>query len=250
MSNKVIQHDESMIPEGVVSIRPYGSNQPWRDVGNNGAGTLNVTTESRSLPNYRGGGGLRNSQTKVNEVTAAFTIYDISPENVALALRGTQHEVKTDPVVDELLPASGVENEVLSFKYLPDITKEVTVKTAGDEALVENEDYSLNKHGITILSDKVTEAGLKVSYTPVPSDVVDLLVGEDLVWEMRLLGTNAAQNDKPFKMDFWKVKINIAASMQIINDNYSELPVTLNVLVDDTVDDSGLGKFVKYSAAR
>lgn len=248
--NKVIQNDESMIPEGIIGIRPYGLNLPWRDVGNNSAGTLNVTTESRNLPNYRGGGGVRNSSTKISEVTAGFTIYDISPENVALALRGTQHEVELTPVVDEVTATSGVIGEVIAFKYLPDITETVTVKTAGDAELNVNVDYELNKHGLTVKSALVTDAGLKVSYTPVASDVVDLLVGEDLVWEVRLLGTNAAQNDKPFKMDIWKAKFSIASSFQMIADNYAELPVVLNILVDDTVDESGIAKFAKFSAAR
>lgn len=248
--SKVIQNDESMIPEGVISIRPYGLNLPWRDVGNNSAGTLNVTTESRNLPNYRGGGGNRNSNTKISEVTAGFTIYDISPENVALALRGTQHEVEVTPIVDEVTAVAGVVGEVIAFKYLPNLTETVTVKTAGDVALDVNVDYELTKHGLTVKSALVTSAGIKVSYTPLASDVVDLLVGEDLVWEVRVLGTNAAQNDKPFKLDIWKAKFNIAASLQIIADSYAELPVVLNILIDDTVDESGIGKFAKFSSAR
>jgi len=81
--SKVIQNDESMIPEGVISIRPYGLNLPWRDVGNNSAGTLNVTTESRNLPNYRGGGGNRNVKEIVGDVTAALGLYDLTAENIA-----------------------------------------------------------------------------------------------------------------------------------------------------------------------
>lgn len=246
--NKVVQHDESMIPEGIISIRPYGSQEPWRDIGNNSAGTLNVTTETRSLANFRGGGGLRNSSTKINEVTAGFTIYDLSAENIALALRGTQYEVEATAITDELLPASGVVGEVLAFKCLPDLTKTVTVKSAADLALVAGTDYQLNQHGITILTAQA--AGLKVSYTPLLGDAVDLLVGEDREWEVRVLGTNAAQNDKPFKLDIWKAKFNIAASLQFIADTYAELPVTLNILIDETVDASGVGKFVRFSAAR
>lgn len=245
---KTVQHDESMIPEGVMFIRPYGSQAAWRDIGNTSAGTLNVTTETRSLPNYRGGGGMRNSSTKINEATASVTIYDLSAENIALAMRGTRYEVEATAITDELLPASGVVGEVLAFKLLPDLTKTITVKSAADLALVEGVDYQLTPHGITILTAQA--AGLKVSYTPLLGDAVDLLVGEDREWEVRLLGTNAAQNDKPFKLDIWKAKFNIAAALQIISDNYAELPVTLNILIDETVDASGVGKFVRFSAAR
>lgn len=66
---------------------------------------------------------------------------------------------------------------------------------------------------------------------------------------MRVLGTNAAQDDKPFKLNIWKAKFNIAAALQIIGDTYAELPVVLNILVDDTVDESGIAKFAKFSAA-
>ncbi len=249
---KVIQNDESMIPEGVIAIRLHGTgaDRPWYDVGNNSDGTLNVTTESRNLPNYRGGGGNRNSNTKISEVTAAFTMFDLSPENIARALRGTQTEVNVTPIVDELLSASGIIGEVLAFTYLPDRTETITVKTAADAALVEGTDYTLTPHGISVQSALVTAAGLKVSYTPSAGDVVDLLVGSDQTWEVRILGTNAAQDDKPFKYNIWKAKFNIAGSLALIADTYAELPVVLNVLVDDTVDESGLAKFAKYSAAR
>ncbi len=249
---KVIQNDESMIPEGVIAIRLHGTgaDRPWHDVGNNSAGTLNVTTESRNLPNYRGGGGNRNSNTKISEVTAAFTMFDLSPENIARALRGTQTEVNVAPIVDELLSASGIIGEVLAFKYLPDRTETITVKTAADAALVEGTDYTLTPHGISVQSALVTAAGLKASYTPAAGDVVDLLVGSDQTWEVRILGTNAAQDDKPFKYNIWKAKFNIAGSLALIADTYAELPAVLNVLVDDTVDESGLAKFAKYSSVR
>ena len=247
---KVIQNDESMIPEGVISIRLHGTgaDRPWHDVGNNSAGTLNVTTESRNLPNYRGVN--RNSSTKISEVTAAFTMYDLSPENIARALRGTQSEVPITPIVDELLATSGIIGEVIAFEYLPNRAETITVKTAADAALVAGTDYTLTPHGISVQSALVTAAGLKVSYTPAAGDVVDLLVGSDQTWEVRILGTNAAQDDKPFKYNIWKAKFNIAGSLALIADTYAELPVVLNVLVDDTVDESGLAKFAKYSSVR
>lgn len=246
---KVIQHDESMIPEGIVYIRPYGSNEPLRDVGNNSAGTLAVATEERSLPNYRGGGGNRNSLAKVSSVTAAFTMHDISAENIALAMRGNQTEVEATAIVDELVPSAGVIDELLVLEHLPDRSKTITVKTADDTALVEGEDYAVTPHGIRVRSSKVTNAGVKVSYTPLPGNIVDMLVGTDREWEVVVAGTDAAQGDKPFKLQIWKAKFQIAASLQIINDNYAELPVTLSILVDDTVDASGVGKFAKFSKA-
>lgn len=249
---KVIQNDESMIPEGVIAIRLHGTgaDRPWHDVGNNSAGTLNVTTESRNLPNYRGGGGNRNNSTKISEVTAAFTMHDISPENVARALRGTQSEVPITAITDELQATSGIIGEVIAFEYLPNRTETITVKTAADAALEAGVDYTLTPHGLSVQSALITAAGIKVSYTPAAGDVVDLLVGEDRTWEVRILGTNDAQDGKPFKYNIWKAKFNIASSMALISDTYAELPVVLNVLVDDTVDESGIAKFAKMSTAR
>jgi len=249
---KVIQNDESMIPEGVIAIRLHGAgaDRPWHDVGNNSAGTLNVTTESRNLPNYRGGGGNRNSSTKISEVTAAFTMHDISPENVARALRGTQLEVPITAITDELQATSGIIGEVIAFEYLPNRTETITVKTADDAPLEEGKDYTLTPHGLSVQSALITAAGIKVSYTPAAGDVVDLLVGEDRTWEVRILGTNDAQDGKPFKYNIWKAKFNIASALALISDTYAELPVVLNVLVDDTVDESGIAKFAKMSTVR
>lgn len=249
MSDTVLQHDESMIPEGIIYIRKYGSTDPWRDIGNTSAGTLSVATEERSLPNHRGGGGNRNTLAKISSVTAALTIHDISTANVALALRGTRSEVSAVAITDELLPTSGLVNETLAFANLPDTSETVTVKTAADVALTKDTDYAVTKHGIRLLTDQTSAGGLKVSYTPAAGSVVDLLVGTDEYLEVRLLGTDAAQGDKPFKLEIWKAKFQIAASMQVLSDNYTELPVVLNILVDDTVDASGVGKFAKFSKA-
>ncbi|NDM57851.1 hypothetical protein, partial [Klebsiella pneumoniae] len=80
-----------------------------------------------------------------------------------------------------------------------DLTKPVTVKTAGDVEVAPGTDYLLVPHGIQVLSGgKIDATGIKVSYTPRPSRAVHMLNGSQKELELFIAGLNDAQSGEPF----------------------------------------------------
>ncbi len=64
-------------------------------------------------------------------MTSSIGMFDLTAENVALVTRSTIQVAPTAAITDEAHTSQGVALELIPFKYLPDLTKPVTVKTAG-----------------------------------------------------------------------------------------------------------------------
>ncbi|WP_422766271.1 hypothetical protein [Pseudomonas aeruginosa] len=112
-------------------------------------------------------------------------MFDLTAENVALVTRSTIQVAPTAAITDEAHTSQGVALELIPFKYLPDLTKPVTVKTAGDVEVAPGTDYLLVPHGIQVLSGgKIDATGIKVSYTPRPSRAVHMLNGSQKELEL------------------------------------------------------------------
>lgn len=250
MSNpngNTLQHDFSFIGEGVLHIRKHGSQDPFVDVGNAESLNMSFATDAKSLPNYRGGGGNRNVQEIVTDVTASIGLYDLTPGNIARAYHGTSAEVSVTPIEDELVVCGGSIDEFVPFAQIPDLNETVTVVDAATspQTLEAGTDYVLNPHGLTIKSDKITAAGLKVSYTPAPANAIQLLTGEGVEWEAYLAGMNSAQNGKPYSVRIHRLKFGLASELALLSQDYSQLQPTLQILADDTVSGEGISKFVR-----
>lgn len=241
------QHDFSFIGEGVLRIRKYGSQDPFIDIGN--AETLNMSfaTETRALRNFRGGGGNRNVQEMVTDVSASIGLYDLTPGNIARAYQGSADAVSTAAVTDELLVCGGEMDEFVPFDKIPDLNETVTVVDAATppQTLEAGTDYVLNPHGLTIKSNKITAAGLKVSYTPAAANAIQLLTGEGIEWEAHLAGMNSAQNGKAYAVRIHRLKFGLASELALLSQDYSQLQPTLQILADDTVTGEGISKFVR-----
>nr|WP_307955346.1 hypothetical protein [Shewanella putrefaciens] len=78
MSETVV---ESYIGSGIVYV-------DGRDVGNASGVKIAIEQETKTQPNFRGGGGNAAEITRVKAVKLSFTMNDFSNANMALALRG------------------------------------------------------------------------------------------------------------------------------------------------------------------
>ncbi|WP_374981851.1 hypothetical protein PSGK_15370 [Pseudomonas solani] len=95
----------------------------------------------------------------------------------------------TTAIADEVHTSAGVLGELIPFAYMPDTSKTLTVKTAGDVACVAGTDYLATPHGIQVLSSsKVDATGVKVSYTPRASKSVQMLNGSQQEFELFIAG--------------------------------------------------------------
>ena len=187
--------DRSFIGEGIIHARLYGSQEPFLPLGNCDTFNISFATDRKTLPNYMGGGGNSNVRERVTDVTSSIGMFDLTAENVALVTRSTIQVAPTAAITDEAHTSQGVALELIPFKYLPDLTKPVTVKTAGDVEVAPGTDYLLVPHGIQVLSGgKIDATGIKVSYTPRPSRAVHMLNGSQKELELFIAGLNDAQS--------------------------------------------------------
>jgi len=222
--------DRSFIGEGTVHGRLFGSQDPFLPFGNCDAFSISYATERKALPNYMGGGGNRNVRERVSDVTASIGLYDITAENIALLTRGTTSVVPTTPVADEALKSKGVSDELIPFNHLPDPKQAITVKSVQGVSLVPGTDYRLTPHGIQVIAGGgVDDAGVKVSYTPLPAKVVQMLNGSDAEWELYIAGLNDAQSGTPFALRCHRVKFGHLSELAVFGQEYLKLtgPLTL-----------------------
>ncbi|WAB92480.1 hypothetical protein OSS47_00430 [Pseudomonas citronellolis] len=242
--------DRSFIGEGQVMARLFGTQDPLLPLGNCDSFAISFTMDQKKLPNYQGGGGNNNSTSRPSDVTASIGMYDITPENVALVTRGTIKVAPTASQPDEPHVSTGVLYELIPFNYMPDLTKPVTVKTAGDEPLVPGTDYLLTQHGIQVLSGSAIDAtGVKVTYTPRPSKSVQMLNGSQQEFELFLAGLNDAQNGEPYALRPRRVKFGLLQELAGLSQDYMKLTGPCDLLADPTVAASDISKFCAMDLA-
>lgn len=243
----VVQHDKSLIGEGIIRLRKYGSQGPLIDIGNCDTFNLGFSVEKRELKNFRGGGGNRNVKEIVGAVTAALGLYDLTAGNIARALKGNSVAVVADAITDELVVCGGVIDEFVPFANIPDTSESVTVADASVSAtpLVAGTDYILNPHGLTVLSEKITAAGIKVSYTPRAGSAIHLLAGSGQEWEIHIAGLNDAQSGAPYAVRIHRAKFGLTSEFALLSQDYTKLTPPLEILADDLITAEGISKFVR-----
>ncbi|WP_339665240.1 hypothetical protein [uncultured Pseudomonas sp.] len=244
------QVDRSFVGEGIIYARAYQSQAALLDIGNCDAFNLSYQTNRTTLPNFRGGGGNRNVRERITDVTASIGMYDLTPENVARVTRSLVTEVPTTAIVDEPLACEGLVGELIPFKYLPNMTPAPVLKTAGDDPLVAGTDYLLNPHGIIVTSTtNITSAGVKASYTPRGSSVLQMMTAPAVELEIYIAGLNDAQSGEPFSLRPRRVKLGVVSQLQVLGQEYLKLEAPGELLADDTVVASDISKFCAMELA-
>lgn len=243
----VVQHDKSLIGEGIVRLRKRGSQGEFISIGNCDTFNLGFSVEKRELKNFMGGGGNRNVKEIIGAVTAAIGLYDLTAGNIARALQGNSVAVLATAITDELIVCGGVINEFVPFEFIPDTSVAVTVTDASVSAtvLVAGTDYVLNPHGLTVLSANITAAGVKVSYTPKAGSAIHLLAGTGQEWEIHIAGLNDAQSGEPYSVRIPRAKFGLTSEFALLSQDYTKLAPPLEILADDLVTAPGISKFVR-----
>ncbi|SDF22465.1 hypothetical protein [Phytopseudomonas seleniipraecipitans] len=238
------QVDRSFIGEGIPYARAYQSQDSLLDMGNCDAFNIAFTNNRQTLPNFRGGGGNRNVRERVTDVTATIGLYDMPETNLARITRSTVQAIAAGIVTDEPATSGGVQGELIPFKYLPDLTAEVTVKTAAGEPLVAGNDYLLTPHGLlrTAISD-IDATGVLLTYTKRASSALQLLNGSPVELEIVIAGLNDAQSGEPYSLHLRRVKFGMLASLPVFGQEYLKLEGPAELLADPLVLSNDISKF-------
>ncbi|MFT0212833.1 hypothetical protein VQ643_09480 [Pseudomonas sp. F1_0610] len=248
LGGSVQQVDRSFIGAGKVYAKIYGSSDELIHLGNIDEFNLTYEQETKKNPNYMGGGGVRNTLTRITSVNAVVGMYDLTPENIALVTQGANKYHDSVEIKDEVCTSGGVIGESISFETLPDLSKPVTIKLPDDTELKVGIDYEINKYGIVTRSNKVTSAGIKASYTSLNTVDIEMLLSNSPTLRLEIQGLNEAQNGEPYKLIAYKVKFGVTQNFAVFGQEYAKLSATIELLADDFIQSENISKFCYMKA--
>jgi hypothetical protein len=239
---------------GRFTLRPLGGGKPF-ELGNVVELSEAIEVERSGRANYQNAAG---GELDVEETISSFTFEasadDITPQNIALAFRGTSEEIAAASVSDELQNAWA--GHRIAFNSLPDPAEAVTV-TLNDgptfTPLVEDTDYARTPHGIVILStasaitftnDDPTE--ILVSYEKNPQYLIQALVSGGKEYEVIWHGLNAVDGGNPITSRYFRVKFSPTSGFgRHGGDDFATLTLSGTVLADSTRVGAGLSQYVE-----
>ena len=243
--------DRSFIGAGSIHIQPHDQSAPLLPIGNVSEFTFSFEEDRKELKNYLGGGGNRNVISRVSGITASVVAHDFTASNISLALRGTVNQASTTAITDEPLVSHGVADELIPFKRLPDLNQSIMVKDSLDTTLVAGDDYELTQSGIKVIDGGgIDNLGIKVSYTPLPANMVQALVESGREFVLFMEGLNDAQEGLPFNIRVHRVKFSPVQNLGFISDDCANIPLQLDVLSDPTITGQGLSPFMQLDLAQ
>lgn len=239
--------DYSYIGVGKFYLKVAGSAAGLVAVGNASALAMNVTEDVKTLKDYtQSGGGTYNEVRRVDAVELAVTIHDLSPENLAIALRGTASANSTTTVTDESHVAY-VGAFIPTNKPAATIT---SVKKSPSTALTAGVDYEVVPGGINILeggSPPIVSDGdtVLITYTPAASNAIEALLNSGEEYEVYFAGLNEARSDKAVNVHGYRWKPGALANLPLIGDDYAGLELTGKLLKDTTKNGTSVSQYFK-----
>ena len=238
--------DYSFIGAGTVHIQPYDKSAPLLPMGNISEFAFSFEEEKKEQKNYLGGGGLRNVVSRISGITGAIKAHDFTATNIALALRATSEMIGAAAITGEELTAHGVDDELIPFRYIPDLTQNIVVKDSADQALVLGTDYALSKAGIRLLNGSAIGSEiLSVDYTPRAAHAIQALVESGREFSLFMEGLNDAQEGRPFTIRVHRVKFSPVQNLGFISEDFAEISLAMDILSDPLVTGAGLSPFLQ-----
>lgn len=247
-----LQMQVSYIGKGEVFIQKRGTaGAKMVPIGNCSALQFGIAEEKKELKDYtRTGGGLLDSLTTIQSITASMSVSNLSPENLALATRGTTSAVASATVTNEA-HADILLGSLIRLAKVPDVTATVTVKK-GITVIDSAGNWEINGAGLWIAAapdDLQANDDITVSYTALAGDVVQALTTSNEEYTLIFSGLNEARSGKPVIVTVHRLKFSPAASLDWIADDFGQLEMSADVLADATVTGSGLSKYLKIEMA-
>jgi len=240
----------SYIGKGKIYLKPYGSAEGFTAIGNASQLQANIAEDKKELLDYTSaGGGLVNSLVRISSVATSITVHDLSPENLAIALRGTTSATTSVVaiVAESLVCYTGLNPtaRIINTSVAPVVTSSPAGTT-----YVAGTDYNISPAGITLINDTLDGDTLLVSYTPVADDLIQALTSSAQEYTLLFDGLNEAASGDAVIIKMHKVKFSPTSALDVIGDDFAGLEMSADVLADTTITTSGLSKYMTIRMAQ
>ena len=241
------------VGKGTIYVEEVGSTTGLLPLGNCSGLSLAFNEDKKEQKDYQGAGGaVVNTVSRIDSVVASITALDVlNPENLALALRGLVNTVAGGAVASEAHTAQlGAINPLVQ---LPDMSQTVTVTGSGaTPTYTQGTDYTLANGGIVVIDGGTITAGLaiEVSYTGLASYNVEGINQSGKEYKVYFDGLNEADSGKPVMVTCHRVKFSPTTALELIGDEFANLPFTFDILKDSSIVGVGESQFIKLQTAQ
>jgi len=213
-------------------------------VGNVSAANFSITEEKKEVKDYENpGGGIKDSISRIAKVEGSMTIFDYSPENLALSIRGSKTVVTAGAVADE--PHNDVfAGSFVPVNFIPDPSVEFVVKK-GAATLTKDTDYFSYMTGIQLISGGAVADGddITISYTKNKSNIIQALVSSASEYLLYFEGLNEMDGNNPIPLRVHRVKFSPTSGLGLLSDDPSTLELKFDVLSDSKIITPGISQF-------
>jgi len=220
-----------------------------RFVGNVSALNIAITEEKLEQSNYTtGGGGNCAVVRRIDAVEMSMTMTSYDADNLALAVFGTAAAEDVTPIVGEAqtTPSALDEDTLIVTDKVIDLTGTTTVDT-----YVEGTDFTVSPAGITVLAagSIPVDTALSIGYTPLGANVVQALITSPATYTVTFDGLNEADSGASVVIKAYKVQFGPTEDLAFIADDFAELALTGDILLDETIVGAGLSQYFTITAA-
>lgn len=229
---------------GQVYARVHGAAAALQTIGGLSELTLGIEEDVKKQQDFnRAGGGTRAQVNRIKAVTMKAKLQDLNPVNLARAVFGSAAAVAEDTVVDETVKA--YKGGLIRLNHLNPTT--VTIKK-GVAPVAAAGNYEVRPEGIFVFDAAAGIADddeLKISYAHSGYDVIEALTQAAPTLEMLYAGVNEAGSGDASTVELFRVRTGALKNWGLINDDFSELEIEGEVLVDPTKTGAGLSRFFR-----
>lgn len=243
MSN--LNRNRSFIGGGKLYLQVIvaGLASPAYPMGNADSVSFAIGEDKKTQRNYQQpGGGNIASQSAVTDVTGTINALSFQPGTLATALRSLVKTSASAAVVDEAHKA--FKEGFILLSKIPDPSETFTVKNpAGTTTYTVNVDYIVERGGIfvpegsAITSSDATNVGVdvEISYTSLETFEIEAMTQSSIEYRLIVNGFNDADSGKPCIVECHRIKFSPTQALDLISEDFGALPITFEVLADESI---------------
>lgn len=233
---------------GQVYARSFGAAAALQSIGGLSELTLNIEEDPKKQQDFsRAGGGTRSQVNRIKAVGMKAKLQDLNPVNLARAVFGSTSAVANGTAADE---------EVIAYRggliRLAHLNPTAVVVKNGATTVNAAGNYEVRPEGLFVYDEAAGIANgddLTVSYSHSGYDVIEALTQAAPTLEMLYAGVNEAGEANASTVELFRVRTGALKSWGLINNDFAELEMEGEVLLDPTKSGAGLSKFFKVRMA-
>lgn len=253
MSNR--HRNRSFQGGGEIYIREKGATSGMIAFGNADSFSFAINEEKKTQRNFQQpGGGNIASQSSISDVVLSINGLSFKPDTLALGLRSLVTVITGIAITAE--PHVAYKESFVPLSQIPDTSETFTVTdTVGTLTYTLNTDYVVKQGGIFItenstIPDSVAGApNIKVTYTSQDAFTIEGITRSAVDYELFFSGFNDADNGKPVTVKCHKIKFSPSQALELISADFGALPLTAEVLADDSIIATDLSKYLVVNMA-